>query len=1042
MNMEDVDIKNSEKFCIVIFFMFFFILPYQLLSIQAEKKTLTPNQVDLIEIQQKYKTYLNQVNSYGKLVNEQFSKVFEILESQNINIPQNNRSQINKLLSAGQNSIGGISSAMVFVVIRIKILYVLLGQGIYKPVADPTEAINLARFLTPTEKIPIIFFPDSYKKTMMLEDAAAPTILVGLGGSLNSGGGVFFDADIVCKNSKYSIVTGFTIRNGGAAIANANVLFFLNRIIHGRGISCSSSSNLPFIIGNTLINNHKINGGGILFSSDKNSISILNTVKNNSASQSGGGVAFFGSNNYFIFNDVKNNHSSQNGGGIGISGSGFAKIGLNKIKNNTCAENGGGIWRSGGGKSEQPLIVWNDIKDNNALKDGGGIAFQNDGYGIVILNDITNNSSGSGGGGIYCQTSSPEILGNKISNNESQKGGGIGLYDSDGYVFANNIKQNLSSNYGGGIFIEKGSPVIITNKIKKNESRSGGGIYIMGFGIPILLNNDIQNNIAVDGGGIGCSNGTLARILGNLIFENSSTQSGGAIFVTGSGTNPAIGENNSTNNNQNVKNSTLARSFSSGSGNVIYNNESMLGGGIYFDQFSNPTINNNLINENRAQNGGGGIYGSSPHGQIQNNQIFYNISSGDGGGLFIIAAHDLFVDNNNFMWNIAGSSAQPNKPNSSSSLRSASGIGGAIYSKDSGNNTWFRENIFKWNVAENGGAIGFEGGSAPQVNNNFITQNFADYYSTGLGMGGGIYISGISALLNENEFRQNVAIHGGGLACDKGAEPVITNCLFEDNIADIDSSNEGIGGAIYAVGEGTSPIIGMPDQGNNFFDNCAAFGGAIGGEDSSNIFIQADTIRANHAAYSGIGNGGGVYFAGSGTRGYIGGNAVTGFGNLFQLNSAGTIGDAGIANGGAIAVEKGAKVEIFGNTINNHNGSTNLGGGIYLNGEGTEAIIGGANDDEIINFPLADYQFGNIIQNNDPASELPCEIPEILWPDNFVPETLVFELDSLPFIPTDTIPTYPDSITYEELAHQLPLAPRLQQPLQRYQRIYHYHLFM
>jgi len=92
----------------------------------------------------------------------------------------------------------------------------------------------------------------------------------------------------------------------------------------------------------------------------------------------------------------------------------------------------------------------------------------------------------------------------------------------------------------------------------------GGGIFIKGSS-PTLKKNRIQKNSAAYGGGIYIENGS-PPLLGNTIETNTSTALGGGICI--------------------IKASPTIGGSSASSKNIIQNNQSGLGGGIYADKDS------------------------------------------------------------------------------------------------------------------------------------------------------------------------------------------------------------------------------------------------------------------------------------------------------------------------------------------------------------------------------------------------------------------------------------------------------------------------
>ncbi|TKJ41002.1 hypothetical protein CEE37_04880 [candidate division LCP-89 bacterium B3_LCP] len=171
-------------------------------------------------------------------------------------------------------------------------------------------------------------------------------------------------------------------------------------------------------------------------------------------------------------------------------------------------------------------------------------------------------------------------------------------------------------NYGGGIYLSESSPTIVHCLINHcSASGHGGGIYCDALSNANILNCTIEQNIVGSwshGGGI-CSSGN-PTIRGNLIINNDS-HLGGGIY---SGYEHPYIENN-----------------------IIEDNFSREGGGIYC-YYGEPRIINNLITNNIADSTGGwgrggGIYCKHSDARIINNTIAQNTAVGEyagGGGIF------------------------------------------------------------------------------------------------------------------------------------------------------------------------------------------------------------------------------------------------------------------------------------------------------------------------------------------------------------------------------------------------------------------------
>jgi len=277
----------------------------------------------------------------------------------------------------------------------------------------------------------------------------------------------------------------------------------------------------------------------------------------------------------FTICNGKANGKAVSGGGINGKGT-RATIRYNNIKNNTADGEGGGIVYCDG------IIEYNEI-NNNVAYTGGGIYGCN---GIITHNNIKyNHASTEKGGGIA--NCGGLISNNTISNNS---GGGLFYCNSD---VLNNI---ISYNYGSGLSQCNG--IISFNLIK------GHNFYGLINCEYIIENNIISDNVSkVDGGGLYSCDGIIRN---NVICNNQANGIGGGLYGCGQEEEGTIIQNN-----------------------IIIRNKSEIGGGA---ANCNGSIINNIVCQNSATQYGGGLYKCK--GFIENNTIWDNLSSVSGGGLF------------------------------------------------------------------------------------------------------------------------------------------------------------------------------------------------------------------------------------------------------------------------------------------------------------------------------------------------------------------------------------------------------------------------
>ena len=197
-----------------------------------------------------------------------------------------------------------------------------------------------------------------------------------------------------------------------------------------------------------------------------------------------------------------------------------------------------------------------------------------------------------------------------------------------------------------------------------------------------------------------------------------------------------------------------------------------------------------------------------------------------------------------------------------------------------------------------GGGI-FIDGASPLIQNCNILDCSAD-------QGGGICIgSGGSPVVSGCEFRNNGAYHfGGGLGARQGSAGIVEDCLFAENLA----TARGGGISIINTGLNVSGSVFEENNGGNF-------GGGIWSENGSGD-ISDCAFRGNWCW-----NGAGICFWGESSHS-ITGCVLTG----------------GISTFGGGILSAGNVNLIFRETTIAHNMSTNLAGGLILDGGSAELI--------------------------------------------------------------------------------------------------------
>ncbi|HHU43130.1 MAG TPA: leucine-rich repeat protein [Clostridiales bacterium] len=279
-----------------------------------------------------------------------------------------------------------------------------------------------------------------------------------------------------------------------------------------------------------------------------------------------------------------------------------------------------------GGKLTLTNVIIDGKKDEFGSGLGSMIVVQEGGELVISgASELkNNNSTGLSEGGAINNSGTLVIQGGSITQNNSNFGGGI-FNNSSGEILLTGgiIAENTASN-GGGIYNSEGKVEIENVDIYSNTATStnggGGGIYTTAG--ELILNGDevkIYQNKAVagssKGGGIfaagwSAQKGSL-RIHNALIFENESVYGGGIYITEDSYLNIANGQ--------------------------ISHNIAAYGGGVYSESVPEEEYSfvGGLIQDNYAGTEGGGLYVNGGEFVMNGGEIRYNQSEANGGGVFV-----------------------------------------------------------------------------------------------------------------------------------------------------------------------------------------------------------------------------------------------------------------------------------------------------------------------------------------------------------------------------------------------------------------------
>lgn len=542
---------------------------------------------------------------------------------------------------------------------------------------------------------------------------------------------------------------------------------------------------------------------------------------------------------------------TNNGRVIVISASNHVTINQLTIQNGNSTSSGGGIYNAG------VLTINNSTIANNTAMQGGGI-YNYRGVLNINYSNLTGNTVSGGtafGGAIFDSEGSVTLNNSTLNGNIAPSGGGAGaLYEYNGATNINNCTiAGNSAGYGGaiatiGISVIGGvhpdhSPITIINSIISNNSANTGGA-IGSDGRLIIYNSTITGNTAGTGGTIYKINGTATmnfnRISGGsniitnlqaLTFDaqnnwwgtnsNPSSLFAGYVnytpwlYMTINATPTTLTPGQSsllTVNFNNIYNGTTLTPIDPASGHLPDGSMVTFGtdrGSVGSKITTKLTLNGiTTANLTALANEGTGIAHASA--QLDNQNLTININIANPIRYVNAATGNDTWDGTTAEW-ITGTVGPKKTIQSAINVVEANGI---IYTAPG---TYAEHPLITKNLAligagqnmtfidgTNNGHTGILGSV---VNITGITiQNGNSYYGGGIVIGSGSTLNIINSTLTSNTAKYGGAIYNEGCTLN------IDNCNIIGNSAT--GTTEGIGGAIFMNGEGSTTITNSTITGN------------------------------------------------------------------------------------------------------------------------------------------------------------------------------------------------------------------------------------
>ena len=428
------------------------------------------------------------------------------------------------------------------------------------------------------------------------------------------------DNSTVLLPNSYLLENGFT-ENGISINKNLTIDgngFTINANHGGRIFNIAGAAvtlqNIKFI-------NGKLEGmGAAVYCKDSNLTIINCTFSNNHATgdNSQGGSVYFNGDKLTIFNsEFIANAADHDGGAVYLKGD-YGIINASNFTNNRAYFNGAVYMNSLNGTVEDCIFA-----NNVATNSSGALGWVEKQNGTVFNSQFINNTAPLGGAIYVNEGNNFTVEASKFIKNNASIGGAIYLTGGDGIIANSTFDRNSASEDGGAIYLKGSEGILVDSNFTNNRARHYGALYmesIKGIMDKCIFAN---NGATESAGAIGWVKEENGTIRGSK-FINNSAPIGGAIYV----------------NN--------ANEFYISTSDFVNNTASLNGGAIYWDSGINGSITvSSFINNNATENGGA-LYFNGTNGKIAYSQ-FTNNTAASGGAIYnngsIIAGGIKFTNN-------------------------------------------------------------------------------------------------------------------------------------------------------------------------------------------------------------------------------------------------------------------------------------------------------------------------------------------------------------------------------------------------------------